>query len=228
MSYTKAQARTKALQFADAVGSSRWDATANGEVDQAIAVSTDQEWRTILDANPYYQVEQIDLVTASGGRWNKSSLDTGAGDTAHRHYKVIGIVSNNLPIKIVERASDYINAVTSGSQPNLAYDFGAYFQLLPSTNGVTGTFYFNYLPASQTSLAGEGSTFIFPDGFEDVPLLMAAAYLLTSKAGAQAADAAPLVGLAQNRRNDMLLALSRPTLAPKSMRYSDSSGEWGV
>ena len=228
MSITKSAARTRVLQFMDAVGSSRWDTTANGEVDAAIGNVADQEWRGILDANPYYNVEQIITATAGGGRVQKTALSTGSGDTAHRLYKVIGVVANGVPVKIVDRFSDYLNASVSGAQPNIIYNFGAYFQMLPPTDGISTTWYVNYLPVRQDALAGESSTFNFPDGYEDVPLLAAAAYLLGGKAGAEAENAVPLVGLAKDRRNDMLVSLARPTTAPLSIRYEDSAQVWGV
>jgi hypothetical protein len=228
VSITKATARSRTLAFMDATGSTRWDTAPNGEVDQAIGYVSDQEWRTILDANPYYNADLKALSTLGGGQIPKSSITTGSSDTAHRLYKVIGMVANNLPVKIVDRFSDYLNVTLTGVQPNLVYNFGTVFQFVPNTDGILVTTYFNYLPVRQDALSGEASIFNFVDGFEDVPLLGAAAYLLASKGGAEAENAVPIVGLAKDRRNDMLSALRSPTLAPPSIRYNDSASEWGV
>lgn len=230
MSITKLAARTRTLQFMDATGSLRWDTTANGEVDQAISYTADQEWRTILDANPYVATQAITTPLITGGTVAKSTLTTGAGDTVKRLYKVLGLNVNLTPVKIEPFATDYLGAFVAGaaSQPTIAYEFGDNFQILPTSLGGTSSIWFvNYLPARFDTLATDNSFFPFPDSFEDVPLLEAAAYLLASKGGAESEAAIPLVGLAKKRRADMLRTLERPTTAPMQMRYADSSATWG-
>lgn len=229
MSITKAQARSRVLNFMDAAGSSRWDTTPNGEVDQAIAYSADQEWRTILDANPYVTSQVVTTPIGAGGQVLKTVLTTGSADTSRRLYKILGLNINQTPIKVEQFSSDYLGAFVAGAQPLVAYEFGDYFQILPTTLAGTSSLWFvNYLPTKFDALSGESINFIFPDSFEDVPLLEAGAYLLASKAGAESDSAVALVGLARKRRTDMLRALERPTTRPAEMRYNDSSAAWGV
>lgn len=228
MSITKSEARSRVLKYMDATGSSRWDSTANGEVDQAIGYAADQEWRKILDANPYYKAQAISVAIPAGGQVLKTSLSTGSGNTAKRLYKVLGLVVANTPYKIEQYADDYFGALSNPGPSSLAVEFGDYFQLFPVDVTGTSTWYVNYIPQRQDGLPTDGDAFQFPDSFEDVPLLEAAAYLLASKNGAESDAAVPLVGLARNRRTDLLRTVERATTQPQQIRYADSSSSWGA
>jgi len=227
VSITKATARSRVLAFMDAAGSQRWDTTANGEVDQALGYVADQEWRTILDANPYAKTQAISTPIGLSGQVTKAVLSSGSGDSARRLYKVLGVYVDNTAIKIEPFSDDYFGALFNPGPSYVGYEFGDYFQFFPVTLTGNSTWFVNYLPQRQDALATDSSVFQFPDSFEDIPILGAAAYLLASKGGAEADAAVPLVGLAKNRRIDMLRTLERPTTAPGQIRYVDSSAAWG-
>ncbi len=227
----KSDLRKMTAQFMDARNqdgtySSRWDFAANGEVDQAIGRAQDQEWRTLLDANPYLTFVEITIATNASGEFAKSALSTGSGDTRKRYNRVIGLLVNNQVMEQV-RFSTYFLAARSGAAINCYYERGDFFRILPPLADQNGTFGLNYLPTRQDALAADGSTVNFPDGFEDVVAMEAAASLLL-KGGAEPDAAAALVQRARERRNDMLLALGRAGVRPMPPNYSDSPGVWGV
>jgi hypothetical protein len=223
MAYTRTQARTRVQDFLDAVGSSRWSST---EIDQAMSHVFDTEWRGILDANPFYKAEQISATASAAGVIAKSVLSTGSGNTAHRLNKIISAVAAGVPLSFV-RFSDYSNALQSGAAPMVYWELGDNLQISPA-GAISVTFTINYLPTSPASLAADGDSVIFPDGFEDILFLGTAAYLLGSKNGAEAEAAVPLVGLARDRRGDLYRAVARPTTGGMQLRYEDSASIWGA
>lgn len=230
MTITKAVLRARTLQFADAVGSTRWDATPNGEVDQIIGEIQDQEWWDLLDTNPYLRYSTVTLAADSNGRYQKIGLDSGSGDTATRHYKVLGFVipggtGLTTPYEPV-LFSQYSTAEANASVQYVYWEEGDAFVALPINPGANAVITVNHLPARQDQLAGEASIVVFPESFENIVARQAAADLLL-KGGAESDAADILERKADKQRQKLRNKFSRATTRPTQMVYSDSSTEWG-
>jgi hypothetical protein len=210
----------------DGTFSSRWDFAANGEVDQTIGRIQDQEWRTLLDANPYLSFEQITAPTDSSGRVAKTLLDTGTGNTAHRHYRLLGVELNGIMCEQV-RFTAFASAAANALGTYVYYERGGNIQILPALNAVNVIFSQNYLPTRQELLSADSTVVNFPDGFEDVLALEAGAQLLL-KGGAETEGASALSIRARERRIDMLSTLSRVGVRPVPPIFNDSPFNWGV
>ena len=97
MAFTRAQLRTRILRRMDAEDNSLWDTTAGatGEVDQVMGFVFDKEWRRILNANPDYRTNRVQLTADTDGKYAISGLTTGSGDTVKRFYRMRTVTCNN-------------------------------------------------------------------------------------------------------------------------------------
>lgn len=226
MSMTKAELRTRTLQMADAVDATRWDATPNGEVDLHIGHTMDREWRRILNASPYYNLDRLTITSDTDGYYALSDLSTGSGDTAHRLYRVIAFARDSIVFEEV-RVDQYLMPSLSAPQPQYIWYFEAQkIRALPIIASHVALVAINWIPTRQEQLDGEDSVITFPDGYEDVIAWSAASRLL-NKSASEAARAQVLEFQAEALRQDMLQDLERRSLAPIKMRYTDSTWDYG-
>lgn len=228
MAFTKAQIRTRVKNKMDAVNSTRWDFTANGEVDEHIAFVVDKEWRRILNANRYYRCDKRTPTSDSSGRFLISDLTSGTAGAAHqRFYRVLAVLIDSQPYLEGELV-DMPLATTNGS-PTLAwYRVGDYIQAIPVQAAKVATgIWVNHIPYRfNDATVAEGATFIFPDGYEDIVVLESAAALL-AKGGTETNTSVELKAFAREMRDEMLSDIQRFSTKPMAMRYDDSRGDWG-
>ncbi len=223
----KADARTRTLELMDAARSTRWDITAGGFVDRTIGMVQLREWRQLLDMSPYYAVQRVTIASDANGRYARSGLDTGSGDNARRHYRVLGVKIDERPYAPVA-LSDFPFSEDLGAPFQYVWmEEGDSVLALPKQASKSATFLLNYLPVPQHSLADESSTFTFPAEYEDVVLLEAAAYMLGSKAGAEANPAGAMKGLAEELRRDLYASLGRLTAQGPTWKAFDDPLLWG-
>lgn len=231
MSFTRAQYRTRVLRRMDAVSSTRWDTTAGsaGEVDQVLGMVFDKEWRRILNANAYYKSQTVQSTADSEGKFAISDLTTGSGDTAKRFYRVNAAVLNSAVYTEVE-PRDYTLAPTFNVGWNVWYRRGDFIYVVPVEpfkvlSGTDG-FRVSYIPTRIDNLAADGSAVDFPDGYEEIICLEAAAWLL-AKGGAETNTTAEFRAMAESLRQDMLSDIARISNRPISMKFPDFSFDWG-
>ena len=220
---TKATARTRCTQFADAVGSARWDVAANGEVDRTIGLCQNDEWRKLLDWNPYYKVNEITSTLDSSGNLLKSALQTGTTDSIKYPYRILVFKVGGIPYKEV-KFSDHSG--TNAQPYRCFYEYGDQYTVFPTQASGAFTAVVNYTPVPQHQLSGEGVTFTFPEGFEDIPLLEAAAEML-AKGGAETEAGQYMRVRAATKRAQMYAAIGRGTLNPIQWKYQDAAQDWG-
>jgi hypothetical protein len=231
MSIDKATLRTRVLQAADATGSSwRWDITAGGEVDFWIGQVHDAEWARILNVNQYYRVGRRTPTSDASGRYLVSDLSSGSGDSAERFYRVIAFAVDNTVYKQVEAKDFVIDPSSSNGLLTPWYYWwfeGDYIKALPEqANKQADVVIVNHRPTRYDSLSGESVNVPFPDGYESVIVLEAAAALL-NKGGVESGAAMALKAEAEVVRNAMLQDLARKSTNPTQMRYDDYAQDWG-
>lgn len=224
--------RTRALQLADAVSSSRWDSTttgATGEVDQHMGIVHSREWRRILNAAPYYRVAKREPTTDSTGRIAISALTSGSGDDAERFYRVLLLSVNDIPMKEVQGADAFMSTLTatgSSLADGVWFRQGDYLIVPNAISQTNCDVWVNHLPTRVDNLANDSSTVVFPDDYEDILAYEIAAILL-SKGAAEVDAAAALKALAEDMRRDLLQDVARISGKPLVMAFPDSASEWG-
>lgn len=213
--------------MADAVDADRWDATAGGEVDIHIGTAMDREWKRLLNANPYYRIGRRTPTSDSDGYYLVSDLDSGSGDGKERLYRVIAFSVDDTVYEETQ-LDKYLFPSTSSPQPQYLWYFeGAKIMALPKTASQAATVVVNHIPVRFENLANDNSTVVFPDGYENILVCMAAALLLV-KGGAEAGASQVLEIQAEELRNEMLQDIMRRSINPVRMRYADSAWDWGT
>lgn len=229
MALTKAAARARVLDLMDATGNDRWDQTPNGEVDRAIGVAQSREWRRVLEANPYARFTKATFPKNGNGRIPLALLNTEngvlTGDAVVSWYRLLS-VSDGFRQFEQQTYRNFAGAEAAGAFTFVWYQEGDHLMSLPQ-EGASLIIAYNHLPTVQHQLAGEASEFVFPDLFEDVPLLEAAAFLL-AKGGAETGATVELKGLAREMREELLLSQRRLGLTGYSIVNVDNAREWGA
>ena len=229
MTITKAQLRTRVLKWADAESSGRWDVTPGGEVDLKIGSVHDREWKRILNVNRYVRFAQRTPTVDSQGRILMTDLTANSGtDSAERLYRIMALALDNAPYQEVQFVQFPLAVTTNANNWRRVYwREGDYLRVLPAmTYSAPAQVWVNHLPQRHDLLTGEGSTVVFPDGYEEILALEGAALLL-SKGGAETGAASELQSIAEGMREDMLADLSRTSTNPTVMTYTDFAQEWG-
>lgn len=234
MSITKSDLRTRTLQIADAVASSRWDYTANGEVDQHIGMVMDREWRRILNAQRFYNTQRLTITSDASGYYQISDLTTGlaspsvlTNDGAKRFYRVLAFAVDSIVYEEVEM-DQYLLPGTTSPQPQYVWYFeGQQINALPTQASHAAICVVNWIPPRQEQLSADSIVIQFPDGYENIIAWSAASKLLTSRGASEAARGQVLELQAEALRQDMLQDLARRSTNPIRMRYHDSSWDYG-
>jgi hypothetical protein len=235
MSFTRAQYRTRILRRMDAGSaggnSGRWDTTAGagGEVDQVMGFVYDKEYRRILNANAYYKSQIVQPVADTAGKFTITDLTTGTGDALKRLYRINSVILNSAVYQEVD-PRDYIIAPVFNVGWKIWYRRGDFIYVIPVepskvTSGTDG-FVVSYIPQRIDNLAADGSAVDFPDGYEEIICLEAAAFLL-AKGGAETQTTAEFRAMAESLRQDMLSDIARLSNRALSMKFPDFSFDWG-
>lgn len=227
MSVLRSLYMTNTRNQMDAVNSARWG---DPEVITALGVISGEEWSGILGANPYYRFAQRACTTDANGQIAYTALDSGSGDTAQNHYRILGITDGN---SVVYRQTTF-QAVPLATSTNydstlyqrLWYDAGANLQILPKQTSVAITITVNYTPPTIDALSADSIAVDFPVGHEAVIYLGAAAFLL-DKGGAQTEAANILRASQAARRQQMYQDLARRAARPISLGFPDLASDWG-
>lgn len=229
MSYTKATIRTATLDEADArvgaVTSPYWDVTPGGEVDRKIGKVFDREWRRILNVNRFYRMQKVTVATDSNGRIAKTSLNTSTGDTLKRAYRVIFVKQGTQPYRFTKFTDNPLGE-DNGSASYTWYEEGTSLMFLPKLANTSFDIWVNYLPQRPDRLSGEGIAVDFPEDYEELIPLEAAAWML-AKGGTETQAAAELRAGAEDIRSDMLQDIARISTNPDTMQFPDHPFEWG-
>lgn len=225
MSVTVSQFITNTREMMDASLSSRWT---DSFIKTVGGIVSGREWSSLLGANPYLKFATRTATTDSHGKILYTALDSGAGDTAQTHYRILSITDGFTVYRQTDFVAVPIATTTNYDSPyqKLWYDAGDAIQILPVTSGLTLTITVNYTPPRIDQLSSDAVTIDFPDGHEVILWLEAAAMLL-EKGGAESGAAERMRAMANVERNQMYQDLTRRAARPQFMLYPDLAAEWG-
>lgn len=217
---------TSIRHHADAESDGRWP---TGRVADAFDTAMRREWRHLLNANRFLRTATR-TPTVTNGQIAISDLSGGTGDTAQVFYRVIGVHVGTVPYQEIE-AVDVLTMNTDGGNSSVWghqtwHRNGDYLYVLPTNPSGTVNVLVNHLPPLPSALASGASEVAFPEGYEQVPALEAAAFLL-SKGGTESEAALYLRSIAEEIRRDMLQDVARVSTNARQVRYSDRAEEWG-
>jgi hypothetical protein len=231
MAFTRAQYRTRTQRRMDASSATRWDTTVGsaGEIDQVLGLVFDREWKNILNANRFYRVLKTTPTSNSSGEYTLTDLNgSGTNDNAVRFYRILAVKIDGVMYR-EGNPQHYFGIAEEGGNTlphRVWYRQGDLMVALPTqaskqADGVC----VNHLPCRIDNLSGEGVNVTFPDGYEDIICLEAAALLL-SKGGAETDTSAEFKQLAASMRRDMLDDVCRISTHPIVMQYDDNAIDW--
>lgn len=224
MSVTRAVLETMTRELADAVDDPRWSQTL---VLQLLGQVHLQEWRDILNAANMRRYALRTVTTDANGRFAKTALDSGSGDTAETHYRLLSVAVGQFFYQQSQYA-DYPQPFQQmgGTLPNVWYEVGDEIQLVPLAQGTTVQVAVNHTPARVDQLAGDSSIVVYPDGYELILAYMGAKQMLL-KGGIEGQYAAQLEAQAKQLRDRLLMDVRRLGTRPIIMGAMDSPAMWG-
>ncbi len=223
---TKSELRLMTLEEADAVGSDRWDADANKEVDIRIAKAMDREWSNILNAQRSYKHATFTPTSdATTGRYAIADIeDTSTANAHKRFYRILSWIIDERSYDPAE-ADEYPLAETHGAHLYVYWREGSNIMAMPKTLSKIATVQVNYKPTKYTNLTLAATDIDFPDGHELLVAKMAAA-MLVDKGGAETQAAGNLRQEAAWYRAEMLQDIARISTKPKQLSFPDSNRDW--
>lgn len=224
MSITRANLELLTREMADAVDDPRWSQTL---VLQILGQVHLQEWRDILNANNAYRFALRTVTLDNNGRFLRTALDSGSGDTAETHYRILSVASG----QFFYQQSTYQqypqpNNTFDVMLPQVWYELGSEIQVVPASPSMSVQVGINHTPARPDQLAGTSSIVVFPDGYELILAYMAAKQMLL-KGGTEGQYGVQLEAQAKELRDRLLLDLRRAGSRALVMGAMDSPGQWG-
>lgn len=210
----------------DAVNAGRWSATAGGEVDLRISSVYDRIWRRMLNANRFYRVSArtptSDVIT---GKYLMSDLSIPSGDSAQRLYRVLQVIVDG---RVLSQAqlTEWVFAAEQ-STGYVWYQEGQNLTALPlQVNKRADAIWVNWLPQRPSALSSDEVVVDFPDGYEEVLIVLSAARLLM-KGGAETGAARDLRTEIEEDYQELLQDVARVSTNPLMTTPLDSAFDWG-
>jgi hypothetical protein len=209
-------------EMADASGQPRWGTTLKR---QLLGTVHWREWRSLLNANRVLRFAERTVTLDSDGRFNKTDLNTGSGDTLETYYRIQTLRRGN----IFYQPSEYKEFPISPGDvtfPNVWYERGSQIQVIPNDSSLSEAIVgVNHLPARADLLASDSSTVVFPEGY-DLLLAYETAAMMFTKGGAETAAAADMRQMARVLREEMHQD-QRISVLPMRMGAMDDPNDWG-
>lgn len=226
MSIVRSTLRDDVMKQADAFGAQRWDVSAGGEVDRRISGVYDKIWRRILNANRFYRAgKRTPTSDAVTGRYALTDLDAGAGNTQERFYRILQIIVDGVRYGPPGALTDYNNADDQLDR-RVAYLEGTNLAVFPlQLSKAADAIWVNWIPQRPAALAADTDSVVFPDGHEEVLVVLSAARLLM-KGGAETQASLELKNEVAEDYEELLQDVARLSTDPLVMQFSDNASEW--
>ena len=222
MSIARGTLLTLLDEVADAANSPRWGDTLKR---QLLGEVHWREWRDLLNANRMLRVAVRTVATDSDGRFDKTDLNSGSGDSTETFFRILNVRQGNLFYQVA-KYEDYPISPTAVNLPNVWYEFGDQIQLIPAAGGNDVIVAVNHLPQRADLLTDNTSSVVFPDGYEMV-LAYETAAAMFMKGAAESNLAAEMRQMASVLRDRMHQDVARITVRPMRMGYLDDKYDWG-
>lgn len=222
MSMSRGTLLTLIDQLADADGQPRWGTTLKN---QLLGEVHWREWRDLLSINKMLRIAERAVTTDADGRFAKSDLTTGAGDSTETFYRIVLVYSGNIFYQ-QSTYDEYPISPAEVSLPQVWYEYGDDIQLIPASTSSAVTVTVNHLPQRADLLASDSSTVVFPDGYERILALETAASMFM-KGAAETRAAAELRAAASELRDRMHQDVGRLGTRPMRLKAQDDRFDWG-
>lgn len=210
-------------QVADADDTTRWPTSV---VLTWLGLVHRQEWKNILNANNAYRVLQLSVTEDADGRFNKSDLNSGSGDTLQSCYRILSLSDQQQYYYRQVRYQDYPAPQAATTLPYVWYEYGTQIQMLPAVAGNVVTATVNVMPQRADLLSADTVEVDFPEDYETL-LDYATAAHLAMKGGLETQQSLQYTAMADAIRNEMLFDLRRLGKDPARFRAMDSAADYG-
>jgi hypothetical protein len=225
MTVTRAQLVANTLEFMDANGSPRWTTPV---VQAMLGIAHAREWSGILGTNQYFRFAQRTVTTDVNGQVAYTALNSGTGDAAQAWRNILAITDGQVIYRQTAFTMDALATVTNQAYQQYDrqwYDAGNNIQFLPVSTGVILTITVNWTPTRVDLLSADSVVVDFPDGY-DIIIALEAAALLLSKGAAENEAAQTMRAMADAQRQALYGDIARRGAAPTFMRFPDSASTW--
>jgi hypothetical protein len=223
MPVTRAVLMANARDVGQMTGSSQWS---DAIVRTWLGLEHRAAYRRILNANNEYRMAQVVVTEDVNGQFVKTLMDTGTGDTAMTHYRILSLSDSQQMFYRQTRYQDFPNPTNPALLAYVWYEFGLSIQVFPAVSGNTLTATVNAMPVRADLLASDASLVDFPDDYESALAWGTAAYL--AKKGGNETDASrEYRAVADAIYEDMLNDIRRAGKDPTRMRAMDDPAQWG-
>lgn len=231
MTMTRAQLMALASEVADAPSST--SAWSTAQVRTWLGVVHWQEWGSLLDRAPQLKQQTSSVTQDSTGKFLKTALNTGSGDTVQNWFRIQSIYDPNaagnglVPAYYTQSTYRlYPTPQPVTTFPFVWYEFGDYIQMQPPTAGGTLTVVSSWRPCRADLLSSDSANVDFPDGYEAVLAFETAAVMLM-RAGRETGAAVDLKTQASEIRQAMLKNVARIGRLGPQVMAADEPGDWG-
>lgn len=223
MTWTRQQYMDLAREVSQTAGSNQWS---DAVVRTWCGVAHRRMWKEVLNANNGYRMATLSVTQDANGQFLKTAMDSGSGDAAQTHYRILSLCDDNQYFYRQVRYQDYPTPGAPTMQPYVWYEFGSSIQVMPVSSGTVLTVTVNWMPTRIDNLAADTSNVDWIDDYESA-ISFYAAGLMAMKGGNETEASQTYKAQGMEIISDMLNDLRRAGKDPTRMRSPDSADMWG-
>jgi hypothetical protein len=197
-------------------------------LDLATMVHAD-EWRSLLDASPYYRTQEYALTLDDNRTFAWSALSSGVGNARKNVYRVLALADadgRHFTYSQPDRLWLLRNSATANTRERLWSKNGDRVQVFGESAGKTVYALVNWTPTPVGDLASDADPVDWLDEWWPV-LIYETAALTLSRGGREMDEATRLIGLGDKIRQRMLASLKREASTPYIIGADDDVADWG-
>lgn len=223
MSSTRGTLMSNARDISQTTGSNQWS---DAIVRVWLGVCHRRAWKQILNANNEYRMAMLSVTQDANGQFLKTALDSGSGDTAQTHYRILSLSDNQQFFYRQVRYQDFPSPASPIILPYVWYELGTSIQVNPVQQGAVCSAMVNWMPTRADNLASDASVVDFPDDYENA-LSFHTAAMIAMKGGNEIQAASVYKAQGDAIIEDMLNDLRRAGKDPTRMRAMDDAASYG-
>ena len=228
MSLTVQNMIDQTREIMDAVGSGEWSDTT---LTTWLGAAHWQLYANLLNANRYYQMQQVTVTEDSNGMFNLTDLSTGTTDTKKYFYRILTVSQQGTPAGVSQmyyrkvEFEQFPNPQPNTSLPYVYMQYGQKIAVLPVQSGTQLQVTVNYRPPNPAQLSGTSVTVDFPEGYE-LMVPWRAAQLGLLKGGNETQAAYDIKSKADDMEHQFLQDLGRVSKWPIFASATDDPSMW--
>jgi hypothetical protein len=197
-------------------------------LDFATMVHAD-EWRSILDAAPYYRTQEYAVTLDANRTFAWADLSSGTGNARKNIYRVLALADSDgrhFTYSQPDRLWLLRNGATSGTRERLWSKNGDRVQVFGVDAGQTVYALVNWTPTPIGELSSDADAVDWLSEWLPVLFYETAALTLT-RGGREMDEATRLIGMGDKIRQRMLASLKREASTPTVLGADDDVADWG-